>query len=122
MSDATDLGPLDATRWDERFVERLSELIPYDADQLLSYVAKESNRQALDYIKDDGEGIIIPITPAPVRFTARQVSGLRDAFEVLAGAVTKVAAAWLDSTSVQAVLPLTPYEAEWLRLAREAPG
>jgi hypothetical protein len=122
MIDATDLGPLDATRWDERLVERLSELIPYDADELLSYVAKESNRQALDYIKDDGQRIIIPITPAPVRFTARQVQGLRSAFEVLAGAVAKVAAAWLDSAAVQAVLPLTPYEAAWLRLAREAPG
>src|SRR5215831_16044138 len=82
MFDPADLGPLDATRWDERLVERLSELIPYDADELLSYVAKESNRQALDYIKDDGQRIIIPITPAPVRFTARQVQGLRDAFEV----------------------------------------
>src|SRR5262249_60919701 len=107
MFDPTELGPLDATRWDERLVERLSELIPYDADELLSYVAKESNRQALDYIKDDGERIIIPITPAPVRFTARQVSGLRRAFEVLAGVVEKVARAWLDSEAIQHVLPLT---------------
>ena len=33
-----------------------------------------------------------------------------------------MAAAWLDSPQLQQVLPLEPYEAEWLRLSRQAPG
>jgi diaminobutyrate-2-oxoglutarate transaminase len=120
--DPAELGPLDCTPWDEKLVERLSYLTPYDADELLSYVAEESAREALDYIKDDGQRIIIPITPAPVRFTSRHVKSLKRAFQTLAGAVAKVAAAWLDMPALQQVLPLQPYEADWLRLAQRAPG
>jgi len=120
--DPADLGPLDCTRWDEKLVEQLSYLTPYDADELLSYVTDESARQALDYIKDNGQRIIIPITPAPVRFTARHVNGLKRAFRILSGAVAKVAVAWLDTPALQHVLPLEPYEAQWLRLAQNAPG
>jgi diaminobutyrate-2-oxoglutarate transaminase len=120
--DPDDLGPLDCTAWDERLVERLSDLTPYDADEILTYVAEESSREALDYIKDDGQRIIISITPAPVRFTPRHVKSLRRAFKGLAGAVAKVAEAWLDTPAFQQVLPLEPYEADWLRLAHNAPG
>ena len=79
--DPDDLGPLDCTAWDERLVERLSDLTPYDADEILTYVAEESSREALDYIKDDGQRIIIPITPAPARFTTRHVKALRAGFQ-----------------------------------------
>ncbi len=122
MYNPADLGPLDSMRWDEKLVERLSLLIPYDANELLDFLAEQSSRQRLDYIKDSGERIIIPVTMAPARFKARQVKSLRRAFETLAVAVAKVASAWLDSPALQAALPLLPYEAEWLRLAAVAPG
>jgi hypothetical protein len=122
MFNPADLGPLDSMRWDEKLVERLSLLIPYDADELLTFLADESRRERLDYIKDNGERIIIPVTLAPARFTPRQVKSLRRAFETLSGAVAKVAAAWLDTPALQSVLPLEPYEADWLRLAAGAPG
>ena len=120
MIDPSELGPSDVSPWDERLVERLSSLTAYDADQFLSFVAEESSRRGLDYVKDNGERIIIPITPAPARFSAGQVKALRQAFEVLAGAVAKVAGAWLETPALQSVLPLEPYEADWLRLARAA--
>ncbi len=122
MYNPADLGPLDSMRWDEKLVERLSSLIPYDADELLDFMADQSRRERLDYIKDNGERIIIPVTTAPARFTSRQVKPLRKAFDTLAGAVAKIAAAWLDTPALQTVLPLEPYEAEWLKLAVGAPG
>ncbi|HTQ39208.1 MAG TPA: hypothetical protein VMJ32_09270 [Pirellulales bacterium] len=121
MFDPTELGPPDRTAWDEKLVERLSSMTAYDADEMLGYIAEQSSRQGLDYIKDSGERIIIPLSPAPVRFTARQVKALRQAFKQLAAAVAKVAAAWLDTPLLQQVLPLEPYEADWLRLAHQAP-
>jgi hypothetical protein len=122
MPDHPQLGPLDCTRGDDKLIDKLAGLTPYDANQFLEYVDAESSRSGLDYIKDDETRIIIPITPAPAIFSSLQVHRLRRAFEALAGVVAKVAAAWLDSPALQRVLPLEPYEALWLKLAKNAPG
>jgi hypothetical protein len=122
LTDASEIGPLDCDSWDEQFVERLAALARPEAERLVGHIKAESSRNGLDYIKDDGERIIIPIAFAPARFTARHVTGLRKAFEGLAAAVAKVAAAWLETPALQQVLPLEPYESQWLQLAREAPG
>ncbi len=116
------LGPLDCDNWDRHFLERLCSLSADEVAQFVGHIAATSSRTGLDYIKDSGERIIIPVTYAPVLFTPMILAGLRTAFTGLASAVAKVAAAWLDSPQLQRVLPLEPYEAEWLRLARHAPG
>jgi hypothetical protein len=117
-----DLGPLDCNDWDRHLVEQLCSLDSGKVAQFVSHIATTSDRTGLDYIKDDGKRIIIPVTFAPVLFTPKILVGLRTAFAGLASAVAKVAAAWLDSPQLQKVLPLEPYEAEWLRLSGKAPG
>ena len=116
------LGPLDVDDWDRHFVEQLCSLDSSEVARFVRHIAEASSRAGLDYIKDDGQRIIIPVTFAPVRFTPEILAGLQAAFAGLASAVAKVAAAWLDSPELQQVLPLEPYEAEWLRLSRPAPG
>jgi hypothetical protein len=122
LFDPNELGPLDCTPADERFADRLANFTPYDAHEFLDYIEAKSGDVGLDYIKDDGTRIIIPITPTPAAFSARQTQSLRKSFEILAGAVAKVASAWLDTPALHHILPLEPYEAEWLRLSRDAPG
>ena len=117
-----DLGPLDCDDWDRHLVEQLCSLGSREVAQFVRHIATTSGRTGLDYIKDDGKRIIIPVTFAPVLFTPKILAGLRTAFAGLASAVAKVATAWLDSPQLQNVLPLEPYEAEWLRLSRPAPG
>ncbi len=121
-SDQTQLGPLDCTAADEKLVQQFVGMSADAVRRFLNYVAHQSSRAGLDYIKDDGTRIIIPITPAPAIFSADQVRELSRAFAALAAAVAKVAAAWLDSAALQRVLPLEPYEAQWLELANAAPG
>ncbi len=122
MPDQPQLGPLDCTSADEKIVQKLIGLTPDEVSRFLDGVAYKSSTTDLDYIKDDGTRIFIPITPAPAIFSAQQVRELHRAFEALAAAAAKVAAAWLSSAALQRVLPLEPYEADWLRLAGSAPG
>ena len=95
-----DLGPLDCDDWDRQFVDRLCSLDSTEVAQFVGHIAETSSRTGLDYIKDSGERIIIPVTFAPVLFTPMILAGLRTAFAGLASAVAKVSAAWLDSPAV----------------------
>lgn len=119
---AEPLGPLDSNPWDDTLVRDFTAFTADEAGEFCKYVADESSAVGLDYIKDDGQRIIIPITPAPVIFSPRTVRALRNSFEWLGRAVAQVAAAWLDTPALQQIIPLEPFERAWLELARQAPG
>jgi hypothetical protein len=115
-------GPLDYGPYDKRILAVLRGL---DADQvrgLEQAMAQASTRLGLDYVRDSGEVILIPVNPTPVVPTRRQMSYLMGVIRTLNGAVARVAAQRLKDPVLSAMLELSDQELEWLRLARKAPG
>src|SRR5437867_2309249 len=115
-------GTLDVSAVDRDVLRRLLAL---DADRVRDFnraVAEASDRLALDYVRDSGERILIPVNPLPASLPARQMTRLAGVLRTLAGAVAKTVRDRLDDPWLAGVLELSDWELEWLRLARRAPG
>ncbi len=115
-------GALDASAVDRHV---LRQLLALGADQVRDFnrvVAEASDRLALDYVRDSGERILIPVNPLPAVLPARPMTRLAAVLRTLAGAVAKTVCDRLEDPWLAEALPLSDWELEWLRLARRAPG
>jgi hypothetical protein len=116
------IGELDVSALDRQV---LSKLLALDLGRCRSFrktIDAESDRLGLDYVRDSGERILIPVNPAPAFPTRRQITYLSGVVRSLASAVARLVAHRLQDPALAWVLPLTDPELTWLRLGGNAPG
>jgi hypothetical protein len=115
-------GQLDHASFDQRLLEKLLGL---DAGQVRSFRAaldQASDRLALDYVRDSGERIFIPVNPLPAVPTRRQITYLASVLRAFTYGVARIVARRVDDSKLAAALPLTDSELAWLRVGIDAPG
>ncbi|MBK7973857.1 MAG: hypothetical protein IPK07_11505 [Deltaproteobacteria bacterium] len=115
-------GPLDVGPHDRRILSKLLKLSPQQVADFRGAIAEGSERWSLDYVKDSGERILIPVNPVPVLPTRRQLTYLKRVVAVLNGVVARVGEARLKDPVLQAMLELSDAELRWLAFASKAPG
>jgi len=115
-------GALDQGPHDRRILRTLVGLDRSEVREFRTAAAKASARLGLDYVRDSGETILIPVTPTPAVPSRRQVSYLAGVLRAFTYGVARIVANRLDDPKLAAALPLTDQELQWLRLGRNAPG
>ncbi len=115
-------GPIDSGPHDRRILNRLLKLDAGRVAEFRAAIREGSERRGLDYVRDSGERILIPIQPVPVLPTRRQLVYLTRVVKVLNRIVARVGEARLKDPVLQAMLELSEPELGWLRLAAKAPG
>jgi diaminobutyrate-2-oxoglutarate transaminase len=115
-------GQLDHTTLDRTLLKKLLAL---DSRQVRSFrdaIDEASDRLGLDYVRDSGERILIPVNPMPAMPTRRQITYLASVLRAFTYGVARIVAHRVQNARLAAVLPLTEPEMAWLRLGVGAPG
>lgn len=116
------LGPRDHSADDERRCKQMLGLRAGAAEEFLAGVQEQSARLGLDYIKDSGERIVIPVTALPAVPSARQLNYMAKVLGGLRRCVARIASRRAGDEALANALDLGAAELSWLKLAENAPG
>jgi diaminobutyrate-2-oxoglutarate transaminase len=115
-------GRLDHAAIDQRLLAKLLALEPRQVRSFRHVLNEASDRLSLDYVRDSGERIFIPVNPMPAVPTRRQITYLASVLRAFTYGVARLVAQRVDNPKLVATLPLTESEMAWLRLGADAPG
>ncbi len=103
----------------------LAQLLRLDRNRVRAFrkaVDDASDRLGLDYVRDSGQRILIPVNPTPALPTRRQINYMGGVLRAFTFAVARLVAKRLENPRLAAALPLNEQELVWLRLGVGAPG
>jgi hypothetical protein len=115
-------GRLDHATLDRWLVQKLLSLEPAQVGSFQAALDDASDRLGLDYVRDSGERILIPVNPMPAVPTRRQITYLASVLRAFTYGVARIVAHRLDDPKLAGALPLTEPEMTWIRLGVNAPG
>ncbi len=115
-------GRLDIGDIDREILAALERLDAAQVREFRTAVDEASDRLGLDYVRDSGERILIPVNPTPALPTRRQITYLGSVLRAFTFGVARLVSRRLDDPKLAAALPLGADELAWLRIGRDAPG